>query len=528
MNARARMLAAMNAVLRGGVVMLAIFALHACSSFTSRSDYFDYRALRIAPDHDAKLVAMQRYVARHPDGRWVDEVQRERKASDRATFEAGKSTRAGIELYLTAFPDGEFATQAQSRLSAIAAIEARKREEEARAAQLAEERKVREAELSRTWVSRFFGYWVKTLYGLDHWGSPIEQLARANPDFSRAFGRPPRPRCSTDECVKYYESGYAVPVPGGTRLERTMRLVLRLRMDRGRVTRAELLLPSWGFSRWKELEERKPVVDGDPEARTQAVDWAIARITPLLDQIAPSRQPVGNYGLAEIGKPAISPTGEMVDTTAEDPSSPANRIQGTPEAAEPSVEEMVKPAAPEQTPDMEMAPLRVGPDGRPLSGGGEMVLDPMAVPQQQQQAPASGEVMEMAPLAVPPTQGAQPAPAAPGAGAAAPGAAAPPPAQPAPAVPAAATAVVPAATRAYRAGDLRLVVFSAASDAKAPAYDGIVIELADAGAAHGKGGAAAKPAATTKPAPKPAPAKPAPAPAAKPATPQPAPAAPGH
>ena len=187
---------------------------------------------------------------------------------------------------MSAFPDGEFATQAQSRLSAIAAIEARKREELARAAQLAEERKVREAELSRTWVSRFFGYWVKTLYGLDHWGSPIEQLARANPDFSRAFGRPPRPRCSTDECVKYYESGYAVPVPGGTRLERTMRLVLRLRMDRGRVTRAELLLPSWGFSRWKELEERKPVVDGDPEARTQAVDWAIARVMPLLDQIA--------------------------------------------------------------------------------------------------------------------------------------------------------------------------------------------------------------------------------------------------
>lgn len=518
--------------LRGGLVVLAVIALQACASFTSRSDYTDYRALRLAPDHDAKLVAMQRYVARHPDGRWVDEVQRERKASDRAAFEAGKSTRAGIELYLTAFPDGEYANQARSRLSAVAAIEARKREEEARAAQLAEERKVREAELSRTWVSRFFGYWVKTLYGLDHWGSPIEQLARANPDFSRAFGRPPRPRCSSDECVKYYESGYAVPVPGGTRLERTMRLVLRLRMDRGRVTRAELLLPSWGFSRWKELEERKPVVDGDPEARTQAVDWAIARVMPLLDQIAPSRQPVSNYGLADISKPAISPTGEMVDTTAEDPSAPANRIQGTPEAAEPSVEELVKPAAPEQTPDMEMAPLRVGPDGRPLKGG-DMVLEPMAVPQQQQ-APGAGEVMEMAPLTVPQTQGGQPAPAAPGAAAPAPGTAQPTPAAPAPAAPA---AVVPATTRAYRAGDLRIVVFSAASDAKAPAYDGIVIELADAGAAHGKAGAA-KPAAGAKPAPgakpKPAPAKPG-ASAAPPAAPtapapaQPASAAtPGH
>jgi hypothetical protein len=488
----------MSARSRALAFALALGVLPACAAFTGRSDYLDYRALRLAPDHDAKLVAMQRYVARHPDGHWADEVQREREASDRAAFEAGKSTRSGIELYLEAFPDGEFASQAKSRLTAIAAIEARKHEEDVRAAQLAEERKVRQAELSRTWVSRFFGYWVKTLYGLDHWGSPIDQLARANADFSRAFGRPPRPRCSTDECVKYYESSYAVPVPGGTRLERTMRLVLRLRMDRGRVTRGELLLPSWGFSRWKELEERKPVVDGDPEARTQAVDWAIARVLPLLDQIAPSRQAINNYGWAEIGKPAISPTGELVDTTAEDPSAPANRIQGMPDAAEPSVEDMVKPAAPEQAPDLEMAPLHVGPDGRRLSEGGEMQLAPMAVPQ----TAGAGEIMEMAPLAVPPKQGAQPAPGAPASATPAPGAAEPAQA----AAPAPAVAIVPATARAFRAGDLRMVVFSAASDAKAPAYDGIVIELADSAAAHTKG--PARPAAPKPTAAKPAAASP--------------------
>ena len=270
---------------------------------------------------------MQRYVARHPDGRWAADVQRERAASDRAAFEAGKSTRAGIELYLTAFPDGAYASQAKSRLTAIAAIEQRKREEAARAAQLEQERQG-----ARGGAQPHVGHALLRLLGedavrLDHWGAPIDQLARANPDFSRAFGRPPRPRCSSDECMKYYESSYAVPVPGGTRLERTMRLVLRLRMDRGRVTRAELLLPSWGFSRWKEIEERKPVVDGDPEARTQAVDWAVSRVLPLLDQIAPSRQPVAGYALAEIPEPAISPTGELIDTTAEDPSAPANHIQ---------------------------------------------------------------------------------------------------------------------------------------------------------------------------------------------------------
>src|SRR4029077_21192738 len=111
----------------------------------------------------------------------------------------------------------------------------------------------------------FFGYWAKTLLSIGNWGAPIEQVARANPEFSRAFGRPPRPRCTSDGCVKYYESAYAVPVPGGTRIERVMRLILRLRMEGGQVVRAELLMPGAGFSRWQELEERRAVVDGDAE-----------------------------------------------------------------------------------------------------------------------------------------------------------------------------------------------------------------------------------------------------------------------
>ena len=454
-------------------------ALSGCTAFAGRSDYLDYRAVRLAADPEQRVLAMQRYVAGHPDGRWYDSIQREREAGDRALFEQGKSTRAGLELYLKAFPDGAFADQAASRLSAVAGIEQRKRSEAARAAELVQARKLREAELSRTWVTRFFGYWVRTLAGLTGWGAPVEQVARSNADFSRAFGRPPRPRCSSDECVKYYESNFAVPVPGGTRLERTMRLVLRLRMDQGRVVRAELLLPDHGFSRWKELEERKPVVDADPEARQQAVDWAVGHALELLDRVRgatdgskPARDEISGYVVSAIPVPAIGPTGELVDTTAEDPSAPTNRIQGgaasaasAPEA-EPTVTDMLKPQAPEQAADLEMAPLRVGADGRPLPdvpAAGAPATTPTQAP-----TPASGEVMEMAPLAVPPAAGAS-ATASPAAG---------PAAAPAP-VPAATTAlaVSPAVARAFLLRpDLRVVVFAAASDERSPAYDGIAIE----------------------------------------------------
>jgi hypothetical protein len=447
----------------------ALALLAGCAAFVSKSDYADYRAVRMERHDDARLRAMQRYVARHPDGRWHGEVQRERARRDREVFEAGRSHRAGLELYLDAFPDGQFVGQAQSRLAAIEVIEQRKRDEAQRAAGMAEERRQRDDELSRTWVTRFFGYWIETLVSLQGWGSPIAEVARGNEEFSRAFGRPPRPRCTSDECIKYYESGYAIPIPGGTRLERAMRLVLRLRMDDGRLVGAELLMPGGGFSRWQELEERRVVVDGDPEARMQAITWALGRVLPLIDKLAPGHQPIENYALAQIPKLTFGPTGELTDTTAEDPSAPANRIQGSsaaPEPAPPSVEDLVKPSAPEAAPDLEMETLQVGKDGRakpgqtPLPGqqpgdaggptaapaggeGGELILEPLAVPRADGTAPSSG-----------------PAPASPAAS---------------PAVTAPATTSTPPTVRAFRAGTLRIVVFAAGS-ADPAAFDGVLIE----------------------------------------------------
>jgi hypothetical protein len=500
--------------------LLPSLLLASCAAFVSKQEYADYRAVRLERDEGTRLVAMQRYVSEHPQGHWYNELQVERRARDQAVFEAGRATRRGLELYLQAFPDGLFVAQARSRLAAVDLIEQRQRQDAERAAQLAETRKRAEAERNRTWVTRFVGYWTKTLLGVSEWGAPIEQVARGNPDFSRAFGRPPRPRCSAEECVKYYDSPYGVPVPGGTRLERTMRLLLRLRLDQARLVRAELLLPSWGFSRWIEVEERRPVVDADPLSRAAAVQAVLGRMLPLLDQLAGERETIEGYTLAEIAPPAIGPSGELVDTTVEDPSAPANRIQGqaaSGEDASPSVEQMLKPQAPEAAADMEMAPLQVGPDGRPLTPASEMVVDPLVVPPS---GAASGE-MVLDPLAVPkPGQGAAPAPG----GIAAPGATGA----------GAVQTVEPGLTRAFRYGNLRIVLHAAATNAKAPAYDALIIEsIAPPGTGAKRpraGAAAATPAATpkakagdkAKPAAAPVPAAAPPAAAPAPAAPNPA------
>lgn len=312
-----------------------------CAAFAPKDEYAAYRQVKLAPDGEARLLAMQRYVADYPEGRWVAEVSDARKAQDVETFERGKDSREGLELYLAAFPDGVFATQAGQRLAAIELIEAQRVAELERAKVAEEAARVREREAQRTWMRRFLQYWVTSLAGLSNWGAPIAEVAADNATFSQAFGRAPRPRCTENECVKYYTAQYAIPVPGATRLDRSAQLLLRLRLGKGgTLERAELLMPGWGFSRWYEVEERRLVVDTEAAARGQAVQWALEQLRPMVAALGDGVTPDADYQLAAIEKPAVGPTGETTDVTAADPSVPGTQVHAQSEsaAAEPTVD----------------------------------------------------------------------------------------------------------------------------------------------------------------------------------------------
>ncbi|HKU38064.1 MAG TPA: hypothetical protein VJR89_07955, partial [Polyangiales bacterium] len=149
--------------MRWAACVALLLAASGCRVFAAKGDYEDYRAVRLASDPDQRLYALQRYSERHPSGAWSDEVETERSGREAETFENGKSTREGLERYLRAYPNGVYAAQARSRLAAVDVIEKRRREEQAQAEQLAAARKQREQELSRTWVTRFAGYWAGTL-----------------------------------------------------------------------------------------------------------------------------------------------------------------------------------------------------------------------------------------------------------------------------------------------------------------------------------------------------------------------------
>ncbi len=272
------------------VLALALAALAGCSTIATHEEYGAYRAVRQAQSDRDRLLAAQQYVEHHPGGYWIEEVQAERRRHEDEVWENGNSTREGLEWYLQVYPDGQYVEQARPRLAALQTVSNTRAEQAERQEQLEEERRAQAAEARRTWVTRAVQFWTTTLLGVRNYGSTIQRVVGANADFNRAFGQAPAPTCTADFCIKHYGQLYYIPVPGATRIDRHIDLYLRLQMVRGRMERAELVLPNKGFSRWYEMENRTVVTDEDPEQRNAAINWALERIQPIVEQVATGAQ----------------------------------------------------------------------------------------------------------------------------------------------------------------------------------------------------------------------------------------------
>lgn len=431
--------------------LFALLAIAGCTIFASKSEYADYRSVRTAPTDRERILAMHTYVANNPGGQWFTEIQNQRMEEEQSIYDAAKTTREGLEFYLEAYPDGTYVEQARPRLAAMQTVQGRREVEAGHAREAQAERRQRQEEQRRTWVTRAVTYWGRTLFSITNWGAPIAQVAGQNPAFSRAFGENPAPRCTENECVKYYQNVYAIPVPGATRIDRTIQIVLRLKMDQQRVVRAEVLLPSKGFSRWYEMENRTIVTDEDPTQREQAVNWVVERLAPMIQEGFAGAQPLEGLTLD-----AITALPFAFDGTRTGTATPGSGGADDGEAgAEDAPEE--QPATPTTTPTPAAADAGTGtgsPSVEELLGQAAGVQEPAA--------PAPTET----------------------------------PVEQAPATPEG--PVAPRVVRAFSTQALRTAIFVAADEDYGTAYDGFVIELnrsaaAPAAPARGGRGGAARP-----------------------------------
>jgi uncharacterized membrane protein YgcG len=277
---------------RRAALMIALAILGGCATIASHEEYAAYRRIRLASEPSERLQRLAEYARAYPHGLWIEEVRAERNRHEHEVWASNNSTREGLQYYLSIYPDGEFVELARQRLEVVNTVAERREIEQARVQEVREERREQAAVDRRLWVTRAVQFWTRTLLGIQNYGQPISQVARANPGFSEAFGQRPEPLCTPAACIKHYHAHYAIPVPGATRIEREIHLFLRIRLDRGRVDRIELLLPNKGFSRWYELENRTIVTDEDPSQRQAAIQWALQRIEPIIAEVAPTARAI--------------------------------------------------------------------------------------------------------------------------------------------------------------------------------------------------------------------------------------------
>jgi PAS domain-containing protein len=271
---------------------MAAATLAGCASFATHEEYGRYRAVRLAADERERMVAMQQYVEHHSDGIWATEIQAQRGEREEELWTRSAASREGLEWYLQVYPDGRYVDQARPRLDALRHVENTAEQQAAAERELRDQQRDAAAAERRVWVTRAVQFWTRTLVGLDGFGNTIGRIARGNPEFARAFGQTPEPTCTPAYCIKHYGQLYHIPVPGSTRIDRSIDVYLRLVLTNGRVRRAEILLPNSGFSRWYEMENGEVVTDEDPQQRYTAINWALERIQPVILEVAQGAQQI--------------------------------------------------------------------------------------------------------------------------------------------------------------------------------------------------------------------------------------------
>lgn len=412
----------MRRAIRACTVLLLAASVASCATVATHDEYDDYRAVRTADSERDRLLAMQQYVEKHPGGYWIDEVQAERREREDELWSRSNDTREGLEWYLRVYPDGRYVDQARPRLAALQTVSSRREEEERRQEELEEQRRRELAEQRRTWVTRAVQFWVGNLLSIRNYGSSIQRVARANSEFSEAFGQEPRPTCTPDHCIKHYGQLYHIPVPGATRIDRHIDVYLRLKLERGRVERAELLLPNKGFSRWYEMENQTVVTDEDPQQRMQAINWALDRIQPIIEEVASGARQI-DFVPEPIEPLQIEGQAEATEAA---PTAPGE--------AAPSAEAAQEPAPPEATEETPEETQSATGD----SNLDELLAEAAGTPEEQAQEPVEAQPQQV-----------QPEPE---------------------------TLVLPVSLMAFRHRNLRVVVFAAGEEDYEHGYDGIFLE----------------------------------------------------
>jgi hypothetical protein len=249
------------------------FALSACGGNVRRvtapaGDYADYRAVRVASSVPLRLQAAARYLERHPDGAFHDEIADWFAKIELLFYQASADSRQGMQAYLAALPQGPHAPNAQQRLDAFRDTAKAAAGERLVAMAAVFEKRLAAAAQSREDVLTAYSSWLRRLVDFDAWGRPLDE---ASDELKKAWSEGPAPRCEPDRCTKLLEIPYELEVAGKPEPFECI-IEISLQLSAGKVVGAVVSGPDL-FARLTEADSAEPSTR-DAEARRHTVVFA--------------------------------------------------------------------------------------------------------------------------------------------------------------------------------------------------------------------------------------------------------------
>jgi hypothetical protein len=240
----------------------------------SHDEYRIWRSARLETQVERKARLLHRYLAEYPRGHFAKKAEREERALDERYYSAGMTEIAGLRAYLAVFPEGVHADQARYRLGQLVQMEGARAREVAEVERRRAQMEATLEENRRAWCARTIETWLSVLAGVSGWGDPLDVVLSHNVTLATAWNGDPAPACDGDLCTKDLPHHYYIQVRGATRVDKDMKIRIRLRLAAGtgpeepgrRLVGAELGLPDRGLLSCEELAQQVEIDPQDAEA----------------------------------------------------------------------------------------------------------------------------------------------------------------------------------------------------------------------------------------------------------------------
>ncbi len=269
---------------RATLAALVVLGVTGCrpATFTAAPrDYADYRATRLGVTVEERLRASEKYLARHPEGTWKDEVRSYHDRIEPLYYGRKQDSVAGLEAYLRALPEGPHRMDAGRRLEGLKAAQESGNGVVAAGDVTA---KLDKASADRAKVHDDLAAWIEHFLDADIWKAPLsEAKAQLIIPWSLSLPMPTcgpikagarAPQGAARRCAKLLEMPYTVVV-GGAPEERQATLEIAVIQDEaGRPLTVSVGGPDL-FLRLEETYTVRAMQPGDPERKAASIRRAV-------------------------------------------------------------------------------------------------------------------------------------------------------------------------------------------------------------------------------------------------------------